>query len=66
MKLCNLADDNTPYACDTNDLCPKLVSTLFCRTNTQTRSNAAFQAKRKLSIMGSYRSETLTQLCGII
>ena len=25
-----------------NDLCPKFISSLFCRTNTQTRSNAAF------------------------
>ena len=26
-----------------NDLCPKFISNLFCRTNTQTRSNAAFR-----------------------
>ena len=25
-----------------NDLCPKFISSLFCRTNTQTRYNAAF------------------------
>ena len=25
-----------------NDLCPKFISSLFCQTNTRTRSNAAF------------------------
>ena len=28
-----------------NNLCPKFISSLYCRTNTQTRSNAAFHRR---------------------